>query len=343
MKKTNLTVIKGNELIQAKRSMHLSSREKKLVSYMVASISPYDDDFKEYTFPISDFANYFNITDKNINKEYEKIATGIMSKPFTVENDEEKFTACWLAEAAYDKKTKEMRFRFTPRLKPYLVRLKKYYTKYKMVNLVHLENCHSEAMYELLKQFESAGQRRLPLIDLRNILGLGKKYPLYSNFRAKVLEPTVEEINKFTDINISYKEMKEGRKIVAIQFSIWADSDNKYLTEGLRVHAGDTEVKKNGDSIEVIDKYEVPQELPENLQGTIKRLVEDFGFDITDAMAVANEYEEKRIIENLDITEKRVRANQKKGISTDVAKYARKAIETDFRVKKTGLELKMAS
>ena len=113
--RNELEVIKGNDLIEAKRSMHLTSREKKLVSYMVACISPYDDDFKEYSFPVSQFAQFFNITDKNVNKEYERIATGIMSKPFTVENDREKFTACWLAEAAYDKKTKEMRFRFTPR------------------------------------------------------------------------------------------------------------------------------------------------------------------------------------------------------------------------------------
>jgi len=343
MKKTDLIVIKGNDLIQAKRSLHLSSREKKLVSYMVACISPYDDDFKEYKFPISDFAHYFNITDKNINKEYEKIATGIMSKPFTVENEEEKFTACWLAEAAYDKKKKEMCFRFTPRLKPYLIKLKKYYTKYKMINLVNLENCHSEAMYELLKQFENAGQRRLPLIDLRNILGLGKKYPLYSNFRAKVLEPTVAEINKFTDINISYEEIKQSRKIVAIHFKIWADSENIFLTEALKNHADGTVVKTSDGKVEVIDQYEVPKELPEELKPVIQRLVEDFGFDITDAMALAHQFDEERILGNLDITEKRVKANQAKGIPTDVTKYARKAVETDFRQKKTGLELRLNS
>ena len=33
----------------------------KLVSYMVACISPYDDDFKEYSFPVSQFAEFFNI------------------------------------------------------------------------------------------------------------------------------------------------------------------------------------------------------------------------------------------------------------------------------------------
>ena len=339
--KNELEVIKGNDLIEAKRSMHLSSREKKLVSYMVACISPYDDDFKEYSFPVSRFAEFFNITDKNVNKEYERIATGIMSKPFTVENDREKFTACWLAEAAYDKKTKEMRFRFTPRLKPYLIRLKKYYTRYRMINLINLENCHSEAMYELLKQFENIGQRRIYLDDLRNMLGLGKKYPLYSNLRAKVLEPTVKEINEFTDIAVSYEEIKEGRKIAALHFKIWENSNNENLQNELDKHGTGTTAKTENGVSTIVDEYEVPKELPEELKPVIQRLVEEFGFDLTEAMALAQKYDHDRLTENLTITEKRVRSNKDKGIPTDITKYARKAIETDFRQKKTGLELKI--
>jgi plasmid replication initiation protein len=340
--KNELEIIKGNDLIQAKRSLHLTSREKKLVSFMVACVSPYDDDFKEYTFPVTEFASFFNITDKNVNKEYERIATGIMSKPFTIENDLEQFTACWLAEAAYDKKTKEMRFRFTPRLKPYLIKLKKYYTRYRMINLIHLENCHSEAMYELLKQFESIGHRRLELEELRNILGLGKKYPLYSNLRAKVLEPTVKEINEFTDISVSYEEIKKSRKIVAIHFKIWSDGENKHLSTSLNEASSESTGIAQA-AVEVEDTYEVPKELPEDLKVVIQRLVEDFGFDITEAMSVAHKFDKLQIVENLDITEKRVRANEQKGIPTDITKYARKAIEIDFRQKKTGLELRLES
>jgi plasmid replication initiation protein len=339
--RNELEVIKGNDLIEAKRSMHLTGREKKLVSYMVACISPYDDDFKEYKFPVSQFAEFFSITDKNVNKEYERIATGIMSKPFTVENDREKFTACWLAEAAYDKKTKEMRFRFTPRLKPYLIRLKKYYTRYRMINLIHLENCHSEAMYELLKQFENIGQRRIYLDDLRNMLGLGKKYPLYSNLRAKVLEPTVSEINEFTDIAVSYEEIKEGRKIVALHFKIWQNSENEQLQKNLEKHGTNESPEESSSLSNIVDEYQVPKELPEELKPVIQRLVEEFGFDLTEAMAIAQKYDYDRITENLTITEKRVRSNKDKGIPTDITKYARKAIETDFRQKKTGLELKI--
>ena len=48
--------------------MPLTTRERKLVAYMVSCISPYDDDLKEYTFPIEDFKYFFSITDKNAPK-----------------------------------------------------------------------------------------------------------------------------------------------------------------------------------------------------------------------------------------------------------------------------------
>ncbi len=337
--KKELQVIKGNDLIEAKRAMHLTSREKKLVSYMVASISPYDDDFKEYSFPVAQFAEFFNITDKNVNKEYEIIATGIISKPFTVENEQEKFTVAWLSEVAYNKKTKHIHFRFSPRLKPYLIKLKKYYTQYRMINLINLENCHSEAMYELLKQYESIGHRRINIDDLRQMLGIQDSYPLYSNFRAKVIEPTVEEINEHTDIGVSYEEIKESRKVVGLNFKIWSNATNKNLVLALEKHGSNDKVKATMTDNGMVEEYVVPNVLPEDLKPIIQRLVEQFGFDIVDAMAIAEKYDNDRISENLAITEIRAKSNKEKGLTIDITKYARIAIEPDFRNKNSRVEL----
>ena len=57
--------------------MHLTTRERKLVAYMVSCISPYDDDFKEYRFPIEDFIQ-FSYHRQKCTKEYERIAHGIV-------------------------------------------------------------------------------------------------------------------------------------------------------------------------------------------------------------------------------------------------------------------------
>ena len=45
-----------------------------------------------------------------------------------------------------------------------------------------------------------------------------ENYDRYPDFRRNVLEPAKNEINKFTDIKIEWEEIKEGRKVVRINF-----------------------------------------------------------------------------------------------------------------------------
>ena len=328
-------VAKGNDLIEAKRSMHLTTRERKLVAYMVSCISPYDDDFKEYRFPIEDFIQFFSITDKNAPKEYERIAHGIMSKPFTVENDVERFTATWLSEAKYHKKQKIFTFRFTPSLKRYLIQLKKFYTRYKMINLINMENCYSESMYELLKQYETIGKRTIDIEDLRRMLGLERKYPLYSNLRVKVLEPAVEEINKFSDINVAYQEQKQGRKVSALFFEVKPDPNNEHIQSALKNYnylgsAEDFASKSSDDKEALLNNYEMPDEIPEELAGIFQRLVEEFQFEREEAHVLACKYDQDYLEANLKITLNRVLKNRKLGIQTDITRYARSAIMRNY-------------
>lgn len=47
-----------------------------------------------------------------------------------------------------------------------------------------------------------------------------KAYSLYGNFKNKILLPSIKELNEQTDIFIDYKEIKRGRKIARIEFTI---------------------------------------------------------------------------------------------------------------------------
>ena len=53
-----------------------------------------------------------------------------------------------------------------------------------------------------------------------------KSYNLYSNFKAKVLAISEREINEKTDLNISYEEIKSGKKVTSIKFHISKKDDS---------------------------------------------------------------------------------------------------------------------
>jgi plasmid replication initiation protein len=57
------------------------------------------------------------------------------------------------------------------------------------------------------------------LADFREALLIDRdKYPLYADFRKRVITPAIEDINKYTEIKItSFKPKREGRRIVNIE------------------------------------------------------------------------------------------------------------------------------
>ena len=58
------------------------------------------------------------------------------------------------------------------------------------------------------------------MLDLLNRFELPKSYLIYANLKIKFLDKSIKEINEKTLFNISYKELKTGRKITGIQFCI---------------------------------------------------------------------------------------------------------------------------
>lgn len=49
-----------------------------------------------------------------------------------------------------------------------------------------------------------------------------------SNFKSRVLEPSIKQINEHTDITVKYEQKKQGRKIVGFEFSYKLEQKLKY-------------------------------------------------------------------------------------------------------------------
>lgn len=47
-----------------------------------------------------------------------------------------------------------------------------------------------------------------------------KSYNRFPDLRRYVLEPAMKEINEYTDIDVSYREILKGRKVIKLEFHI---------------------------------------------------------------------------------------------------------------------------
>lgn len=115
----------------------------------------------------------------------------------------------WVSEVIYQDKEGIISFTLPTSIKPFLFNLSKYYTEFDIDQLMQMKRKHSPTLYELLKQYQGYAKndiwwRTFSVIELREFLGIAKdEYPRFSNFKQKVLNPCIEEINdKTTDIQI---------------------------------------------------------------------------------------------------------------------------------------------
>ena len=79
------------------------------------------------------------------------------------------------------------------------------------------------SLYENCYRFKSAGTTGVILLDTwKKLIGVetGGTYELFKNLNRKIIKPAVEEINAVSDIQVTVEYIKEGRKVIGLQFEI---------------------------------------------------------------------------------------------------------------------------
>lgn len=120
--------------------------------------------------------------------------------------------------------------------------IERYFTQYLLQQTSQLKSIYSVRLYELLVQWKEA--KKTPVFDLntfRGQLGLGvNEYKVMGNFKLRVLDMAVNEINEKTDLKVSYEQTKKGRKIVGFQFKVLVKSKPKPTNKEGNVRDADT-------------------------------------------------------------------------------------------------------
>ncbi len=213
-----------NNLIQARH--RLSLEEIRLMDTIISFIQPEDEDFKIYKIPVSILKELYPTERKDIYDVVKRTIEGLLKKPIKIERVDEEgnrefFMANFIADGSYKEGKGYFEVSISARLKPYLLQLKKFFTRIPLRYTYILRSSYSIRLYELLKQYEQTGFRVDYLPDLKEMLGIEKnEYRDWRNFERIVLKKAVKEINEKTDLEVSYKKKKTGRKITHIEFTI---------------------------------------------------------------------------------------------------------------------------
>ncbi|MGP9753453.1 replication initiation protein RepM, partial [Psychrobacter sp. AOP22-C2-15] len=112
---------------------------------------------------------------------------------------------------------------------PLITRLETQYTEYEIKQIVDLQSSYALRLFELLMQWKKVGVT--PVIKLKNLrsrLGVAEdQYDTMSNFKKRVLDFAVKEINENTDVTVAYEQQKEGRRIIGFVFKFKTKKPSK--------------------------------------------------------------------------------------------------------------------
>jgi plasmid replication initiation protein len=225
--KGDYIVAQHHDLVEGKvikRLNHLTVQDQRIIFTLISIIQPTDTEFHKQTISIAKFAELIGVKG-NMYKYMKDVVSALSKKQlgFPTKNSKGIFPVNWFQHVKMEPEDGIVEFCFSEILKPYLLRLKDgTYTTFYLKNAFNLNSTYSMRVYELSKQWELRGSYRYPLSDFREIVGVPEDaYPLYADFKKRVLKTAINEINKKTDdLTIEFEEIKTGRKITGIEFTV---------------------------------------------------------------------------------------------------------------------------
>lgn len=140
-----------------------------------------------------------------------------------------------IAGSEYNKNKEIFKIKLADRLYRHLID----YTVYAPLNLdilTKFKSFYAQRLYELLRLWSRSDRlitKNFKIEQLRFVLGVENKYPEYKNFKQRVLNQAIKEINQVGKMEVSIEELKNGRKVDEIKFNIYDFEKKVYFKNGI--------------------------------------------------------------------------------------------------------------
>lgn len=225
--KSGAMIVKSNRLIEA--SYRLNLIEQQIILYSIwRSREDGTAHLKDepITIEARDFAATFGIKSSNVYTFLKEAVSTLFERKVMIHDihpetgKPRRGKTRWVSDIAYVDGEGLVQFTFAPKVRPYIARLEGHHTKYALQAVVGMTSGHAIRLYELLAQYTSIGERPIQLVDLKDKLGIPGEYKAIKDFKIRVLDLAVEQINTHSDLRVSYTQTKTGKAITGFIFTI---------------------------------------------------------------------------------------------------------------------------
>ena len=225
----NSLVVKDNALINASYNLELT--EQRLIMLAIINARESGQGItadSKLEIHASDYAKLFNVSIDASYKALREAVNNLFNRQFSYAAEYKRtgktgiVRSRWVSRIFYVDDLALLEITFAPDVVPLVTRLEEHFTSYQAKQVAHLTSKYATRLYELLIAWREVG--KVPQIEIgefRNRLGLlDDEYTAMHNFKKRVLEPSIQQINEHTDINVTYEQHKKGRLISGFSFRL---------------------------------------------------------------------------------------------------------------------------
>ena len=225
----NGLVVKDNALINASYNLELT--EQRLIMLAIINARESGQGItadSKLEIHASDYAKLFNVSIDASYKALREAVNNLFNRQFSYIAEYKRtgktgvVRSRWVSRIFYVDDLALLEITFAPDVVPLITRLEEHFTSYQAKQVAHLTSKYATRLYELLIAWREVG--KVPPIEIgefRNRLGLlDTEYTAMNNFKSRVLEPSIKQINEHTDITVTYEQHKKGRVISGFSFKL---------------------------------------------------------------------------------------------------------------------------
>lgn len=233
--KTEL-VVKSNRLIEA--SYRLGLVEQQIILFAICRSREEQKGLasdRPVTISAADFVAQFGTNAAMVYSQLKQAVSSLYDRSVTiydidpVSNKVRATETRWISDKSYIDGAGQIQLTFAAKVIPFITRLDKEggFTSYRLEKIGAMTSAHAVRLYELLVQYLSIGIRKIEIDWLKETLQLADDYPRMFDFKKRVLDVAMKQINEHSDIEVSYTQCKTGRIVSHLIFTIKPKSEKK--------------------------------------------------------------------------------------------------------------------
>ncbi len=221
---SELQVVKSNHIIEA--SYRLSLIEQRIILSAISQVNRGSQVTDEvlYSVAATDFARITGMSLGDSYKELKDAALRLKRREVRVTQEPDGkgktkvMITGWVQTIIYVEGEGRIELRFSKDMLPYLTDLQREFTRYSLADVAKMSSVYGVRLYELLVQ-HPGGRREIALSDLRNWLQLEGRYQSIQDFKARVIQPAVEQVNEHSPLAVRWEQRKTGRRVTHLVFT----------------------------------------------------------------------------------------------------------------------------